>query len=91
MFDLVSPFSAEEISLEYLQGYLKRRQAFPLAYKWTPLSEFLFEQLLKKKPCYRQRLIDYKIYLHQSRTQEVKKGKKLREESALASKGVLSQ
>lgn len=49
---------------------------------WTSTKE--------KKTCYRQRLIDYKIHPHQSRTQEVKKSRKLREENPLASKGALS-
>lgn len=51
---------------------------------WTITNE-------KKITHYRQRLIDYKMYLHQSRTQEVEKNRKLREESPLTSKGVLSQ
>lgn len=51
---------------------------------WTSIKE------KKKKNCYRQRLIDYKIYPHQSRTQEVKKSRKLWKESPLASE-VLSQ
>jgi len=57
----------------------------------TPLSEFLFEQVLKKNTCYRQGLIDYKIHLRQSRTQEVRKSRKLRERNPFASEGAYSQ
>lgn len=71
----------------------KGGRLFLLHTNGTPLSEFLFEQVLKKKKktCCRQGLIDYKIYPHRSRTQEVRKSRKLREGNPLASKGAYSQ